>query len=404
MSQTEPPSWWSSEDLKYCSGELYFGSRCLREIAEGGTPVYVLRPQRAVENLRKLQKAVPDFSIYYAIKANRHPFIASGLKNAGISGIDVCSPREAELALSYGFRPEQISYTGTSLSRSDLDFLYSVPGIHVNADSLAALRRILAGNSGKKNVRREIGIRINPELGLGYHQESRLVYSGQDQISKFGILHEQIENAIKLADLYGAAITTVHWHVGCGWLSEQLDQAEKVVQRGMEMAEQFPNLQQINMGGGLGVPLAEEDPEMDLADWGQRVRRLNRDRWKMRIEPGAFLVQNSTVLLIEICTVEEKRGTWFLGINSGFNLLIEPVFYGMPSEAVPLRIADPNKSEYPCRFAGNINEAHDMLPQTVNIPLPKEGDFFALLNAGAYGTSMSSHHCLRQCSREFVVD
>lgn len=404
MSQTEPPSWWSANDLKYCSGELYFGSRCLREIAEKGTPVYVLRPMRAIQNLQKLQKMIPDFSIYYAIKANRHPLIVHGLRTAGISGIDVCSPREAQLALSSGFHPEQISYTGTSMSRSDLDFLYSVPDIHVNVDSLAALRRLLSGNLGKKHVRRKVGIRINPELGLGYHQESRLVYSGKDEISKFGILHEQIEDAIRLADLYGAVISTIHWHVGCGWLTEQLDQVKQVVRRGMEFAECFPDLERINLGGGLGVRLTEEDPEMDLLAWSEMIRRLNRDRWYMMIEPGAFLVQDSTILLVEICTVEKKRGIGFLGINAGFNLLIEPVFYGMPSEAVPLKIPDPEKPKYPCRFAGNINEAHDMLPQKITIPLPEEGDFFALLNAGAYGTSMSSDHCLRQCTREFVVD
>ena len=400
-----PPPWWSAADLDYVSGKLCFGNRTLEEIAAAGTPVYVLRPQRAADNLSLLKNAAPDIAVCYAIKANRHPLVVDRLRRAGIDGIDVCSPAEVQLALSLGIPATQISYTGTSVSNSDLDFLTSVPGLHINVDSLCAMRRLLERTkAGGKQTCPKIGLRINPEMGLGYRQEKRLTYSGADEMSKFGILFEQIPEAIQLAKNFGAVITTLHWHVGCGWLSEQLSEMEAVLARGLQFAECFPDVERVNLGGGLGVPLAADDKPVDLVRWYEIIQRQVRGRYKVQIEPGAFLVQNSTVLLVEVCTVEQKRGTWFVGINSGFNLLIEPVFYGMPSEVVPLVLPKEDRPIVPCRFAGNINEAHDMLPQYLEMALPREGDFFALLNAGAYGTSMASSHCLRGCSREIVVD
>ena len=401
--QDQPPSWWSADDLRYLGGRLVFDDRALEEIARRGTPVFVTRPARAAENLARLRSAAPETAVYYAVKANRHPIIIETLRRSGIDGIDVCSPSEARLALSAGFSPEQISYTGTSVSNADLDFLTSEPGIPVNADSLCGLRRLL--EQASPNIpRRRVGLRVNPELGLGYRQEARLTYSGSGPISKFGVLPEQIPDALSLARSFGAAITTLHWHVGCGWLGDQLSEVEAVLKRGSELAALFPDLERVNLGGGLGVPLCEADVPVDLAAWNRLVERYFGGRWKVMIEPGAYLVQNASLLLCEAATVEPKRGTWYIGLNVGFNLLIEPVFYGMPSEIVPLRAFDSARPTVRCRFVGNINEAHDALPQWPEIPLPAEGDFFALLSAGAYGTSMASSHCLRGEFREVIVD
>ena len=400
-----PSSWWVKNDLRYFSERLTFGNGDLRSFAERFTPTFVVRPKRAVENLALLRTAAPEIDVFYAVKANRHPLILKMLQDAGINGIDICSPNEARLALDAGFAPERLSYTGTSVSNVDLAFLASEPAIHVNADSLAMLRRLLGASSANGKTRRKtVGLRINPELGLGYRDEGRLTYSGAGPISKFGILSEQIGEARRIARSNGAAITTLHSHVGCGWLGNQLEDFESVLRRGIDFAEQFPDLERINLGGGIGVPLAADDIPVDLALWHDTIKKLVAGRWRVCIEPGAFLVQNTTLLLAEVATVEPKRGEWLIGINAGFNLLMEPVFYGMPSEIVPLRLPNPESPKSPCYFVGNINEAHDRHPQRLMIPLPAEGDFFALLNAGAYGTSMASNHCLRDDYHEVVVD
>ncbi|MDO5565992.1 MAG: diaminopimelate decarboxylase, partial [Planctomycetia bacterium] len=286
-----PPLWWSTPDLRFVSERLCFGNRELGDIADQGTPVYVLRPERAASQLAILKKAAPDFAVYYAIKANRHPLVINTLRSNGIDGIDVCSPGEAQLAIANDFLPSQLSYTGTSVSRSDLDYLQANPEIHVNADSLSALRRLLETPRipGMKR-RNRVGLRINPELGLGYRQEKRLTYSGTE-MSKFGILREQIDEACQLAKQYGATITTLHWHVGCGWLHDQKDQVQNVVATGLKFAERFPDLERINLGGGIGVPLVSDDVPVDLDAWSNMVRTQVNGRWQVMLEPGAFLVQ-----------------------------------------------------------------------------------------------------------------
>lgn len=403
----QPPSvWWAKSDLRYLSGRLTFGNVDLATLARRFTPTFVVRPKRAAENLALLRAAASEIDVFYAVKANRHPLILQTLRDAGINGVDVCSPNEARLALAAGFEPERLSYTGTSVSNADLAFLASEPAIHVNADSLAMLRRLLDVAPAADGIarRKTVGVRVNPEIGLGYRDEGRLTYSGTGPISKFGILTEQVDDALQIARSRGAAITTLHWHVGCGWLGNQLEQFETVLRRGIEFAERFPDLDQINLGGGIGVPLAADDTPVDLTAWRDAIRRLVGGRWRVCIEPGAFLVQNTSLLLVEVATVEPKRGEWHVGVNAGFNLLMEPVFYGMPAEIVPLRLPSPEARKSPCYFVGNINEAHDRHPRRLEIPLPAEGDYFALLNAGAYGTSMASNHCLRGDYREETVE
>jgi diaminopimelate decarboxylase len=89
-------------------------------------------------------------------------------------------------------------------------------------------------------------------------------------------------------------------------------------------------------------------------------------------------------------------------VDAGFNVHIEPAFYNLPLHPVPCR-AEPNRPSMRLTIAGNINEALDLLAVDVEIPLPAEGDLIALLNAGGYGSSMSSDHCLRGRFSEYLI-
>ncbi|HWA09030.1 MAG TPA: diaminopimelate decarboxylase [Opitutaceae bacterium] len=392
--------WWQRTDLRYRGGRLHLGAHDLAAFARaGGTPAYAYHAPRVSANFRRLRRALAGAvrrpRVFYAMKSNRFVPLLGVLRAAG-AGVDVCSPEELLLARQCGFPERDISFTGTSLSEDDARVLARHPGVILNCDSLASLRRIARLAPG-----RTVGLRINPGLGLGYRSNRLLRYAGGD-VTKFGIYAEQFPAALALARDAGLRINGLHFHTGCGYLTPQLPVLDRIFARVRGFIRQAPPLDYVNLGGGLGIPLTARDAPLDLARWSAVVRRhFGRDRFTVCVEPGDYLVKDAGVLLLEVNTVEEKAGRHFVGVNGGFNLHLEPAFYDLPLEPVPVVAAPPAARRV--TIAGNINEALDVLARNVRLPRLAEGDVLAFLNAGGYGAAMSSQHCLRGAFREYLL-
>ncbi len=368
--------------------------------AKNGTPLYVYDLSRVAANLRRAKRALKRVTsrsrVFYAMKSNRHPEVLKSLRLAGVDGIDVCSPAELQRAVELGFRENQISYTGTAMSEGDADVLMRFPGVALNCDSLSSIRKI-----GLRDPGRNIGIRIDPSIGVGYRQNRRLQYAG-NEITKFGIPIERVGEAIRLAASLQLEVGGLHVHAGCGFLTPQLPQVRRVMARVAELAATLPALRYLNLGGGWGIPLVKEDKPLDLERWALLAHGYfgtgNTEVW---VEPGDYLVKDSGVLLLTVTEIERRQGREFVGLDGGFNLHPEPVFYDLPLEPVPLSLRNGRKRRV--TLAGNINEAHDLWYQSVLLPPLKEGDVMCFLNAGGYGASMASNHCMRGSFKELAL-
>jgi len=377
------------------------GGQNLAALAKAeGTPLYVYDVKRVFDNLDRirdqLQAVVRHGEVFYAMKSNRHPGLLAALKANGKCGIDVCSPGELELARAIGFEPRQLSYTGTAMSADDLAALSRRPDVTLNLDSRAALRRLAAVSPGHR-----IGLRVNPQLGVGYRQNKRLRYAGSE-ITKFGIAWRELPEALDEAKQLGLIVDGLHVHAGCGFLNRQLPGWERIVARIADLAKGIPGLRYVNLGGGFGIPLVATDRPLDLKLWGEVLKRhLGRARFEVWIEPGDYLVKDAGVLLLEVNDVEQRAGQWFVGLNGGFNLHPEPVFYDLPLWPLPVRVKTGKRQRF--HLAGNINEVHDVWAKDVRHPLPEGGDVWALLNAGGYGAAMSSDHCRRGQGCELLI-
>lgn len=394
--------WWRRDDLEYVDGDLIFAGRSVQALAEAhGTPIYLYNAQRSRQNLERLHAALDGrrirHRVFYAMKSNRYSPFLTYLKTLARCGIDACSPGEMLLAQQCGFLPEEISYTGTSLSNADYETLARNPAVRLNLDSLTAIRRV-----GEMSPGRKIGLRINPALGVGYESNDLLRYSGE-RTTKFGIYREQFGDALALARQYSLDVVGLHLHTGCGYLSKQLPAWKSILREALWFIDRIPDIEYVNVGGGLGIPLVEDDRALDLTEWSGVLAEVFEGRsFEVWVEPGDYIAKDAGVLVLQANLVEQKRDTVFVGVDGGFNIHIEPVVYKLPLEPVPCRRAQTVETGK-VTIAGNINEAMDLLAVGVSLPRIVEGDFIAFLNAGGYGAAMSSNHCMRGQFREMLL-
>jgi diaminopimelate decarboxylase len=387
--------WWERVDLRYEEGQLRLAGHALAELAAAaGGPAFFYNAERVRTKLQMLNDALASTGlrhrVFYAMKANRFAPLLTYVRGTGLAGIDACSPRELQFALSCGFDESDVSYTATSVSNADLDVLARHPRAIVNCDSISTIRRL-----GERCPGREIGLRINPGMGFGYADNEMLQYAGV-KTTKFGIYREHLDEALETATTYGLVVGRVHFHVGIGYLTRQLPRFEEILEVCAEFVDHIGGVHSVNLGGGLGLPHVEQDAPLDLDHWAAIIRRVFGPRGvEVCVEPGDFVVKDGGVLVLQVTSVERKRDTEFVGVDGGFNLAVEPVFYKLPCEPLACRRTDLSAPARKVTIAGNINEALDIWATDVELPPLSEGDYLAFINAGGYASAMSSNHCMR---------
>ncbi|MCW8982930.1 MAG: diaminopimelate decarboxylase, partial [Gammaproteobacteria bacterium] len=331
MEQHNVYDWWQRPDLCYQGGALHFSGHSVQSLAEQfGTPSFVYSGQRIQTNLQRIKQALNNaglgerHTLYYAMKANRFAPLLTMLKQSGLCGIDACSPNEVEHAVGCGFEAKQISFTATSLSRQDFSTLARYSGLFMNCDSIHAIRAW-----GKLKPGSEIGIRVNPAMGIGRACNAKLHYAGCDT-TKFGIYREQFDEALATTKQYGLRVTKIHFHTGCGYLTPELEQWEQVIKSCLWFVDRAGEIERVNVGGGLGVPHLAEDQPLDLDQWAAVLQRqLGTRDLHIEIEPGDYIVKDAGLLLLGKSFVERKQQTTFVGVDAGFNIAPEPAYYDL---------------------------------------------------------------------------
>jgi diaminopimelate decarboxylase len=394
-----PLPWWADNGVtKSASGLVLDGVSLAALAREHGTPLYVYRGSVVRRRLAEMRAALASTGlparIYYAVKANRYRPLLELIRAERDIGIDACSPREVALALEMGFARDEISVTASMLSNRDFD-QFAACGVHLNLDTRSALRRygerVLPGTP--------VGLRLNPGIEVAYRRNPKLAYGN----TKFGIYHEDFESALEAASAAGLTVDTLHVHCGWGMQTDAADAFECALKRLARFARQVPCLRVINVGGGLGARQQEKDEPLALESWSGAIRNcMGELECTIACEPGTFVMVHAGVLVVEVNTVEKKGETNWIGVDAGHNINILAAHYGIPFEVVHIGNPDaPPAHDY--SLAGNINEGSDIFARQVALPEVQEGDLLGLLPAGAYGSSMSSDHCMRGFAREVFL-
>jgi len=313
-SAPDVETWWSRRGLEVRDGRLLVAGRDAEAVArEHGTPLFVYDLARIREQVRALAGAFGRtelaFRLRLALKAQRDPAVLAFVRGLGSVGIDACSPGEVRHALEHGWAPEEISFTGTNLSERDLDVLLDT-GVHVNLDLLSQLERW-----GRRAPGTTVGIRVNPRAGASWSglraEAGESMYAGA-KATKFGILEEQLDDALAIASEHRLAIHTIHFHVGDGFLTDGLPRFEVAVARVAAMTRRVlaagHMITEVNAGGGLGVPQRAEDEPLDVDAYAELLaKHLGPLEVAIGCEPGDFLCKESGVLLAQVVSLDERR-------------------------------------------------------------------------------------------------
>jgi diaminopimelate decarboxylase len=401
-------SWWQRPDLCYISGQLHFAGNSIQDLViEYDTPTFFYSGQRIIDNIQRLRTALDSselrnrYTILYAMKANRFRPLLQLLQKDGFVGIDACSPNEVAHAVKCGFQPTQISFTAGSLSQKDVARLAEFDGLFMDCDSIHAIR-----TWGELKPGSDIGIRINPGMGVNREDNERLQYAG-DVTTKFGIYKEQFLEALECAAQFNLKVTKIHFHTGCGFLTPQLEQLDEVIAACLWFVDSCPCVTKVNIGGGLGVPHVAADSPLVLSEWvAVLVRHFAQRSIHLEMEPGEYIAKDAGILVLGKTFLETKRQTLFLGVDAGFNIAPEPAYYKLPFQPVPLidPMGLPADSLETMMVVGNINEALDVWYEDALLPNMQDQDHLVLINSGAYSSSMASNHCMRGEFKEVLLD
>ena len=351
-----------------------------------GSPVYVYDANKIsaqYERLTKAFAAVPSLRINYAMKALSNVSVLKLMRKLG-AGLDTVSIQEVKLGLHAGFAPEQIIFTPNGVSMEEIEEAASL-GVQLNIDNLSILEQF-----GSKHPQVPVCIRINPHVMAGGN--SKISVGHID--SKFGISIHQIPHILRIVENTKMHINGIHMHTGSDILD--IDVFLYAAEILFDAAKHFRELKFIDFGSGFKVPYKEGDIQTDIEELGEKLSQRFLEFCKLygrdltlAFEPGKFLVSEAGFFLVKVNVVKQTTSTVFAGIDSGFNHLIRPMFYGATHFIENISNPEGKKRFY--SVVGYICET-DTFASNRQIAEISEGDILCFRNAGAYCYTMASNY------------
>ena len=351
-----------------------------------GSPVYVYDANKISAQYERLTKAfatVPSLRINYAMKALSNVSILKLMRKLG-AGLDTVSIQEVKLGLHAGFAPEQIIFTPNGVSMEEIEEAASL-GVQLNIDNLSILEQF-----GSKHPQIPVCIRINPHVMAGGN--SKISVGHID--SKFGISIHQIPHILRIVENTKMHINGIHMHTGSDILD--IDVFLYAAEILFDTAKHFRELKFIDFGSGFKVPYKEGDIQTDIKELGEKLSqrflefcKLYGRNLTLAFEPGKFLVSEAGFFLVKVNVVKQTTSTVFAQIDSGFNHLIRPMFYGATHFIENISNPEGKKRFY--SVVGYICET-DTFASNRQIAEISEGDILCFRNAGAYCYTMASNY------------
>jgi len=380
VAQT-PDAWWMNKREQ------------LLDIAAGKLNAYIY-DRDSVRSAARFMLSLKNVDrVLYAVKAN---FNAELIRLLDAEGCDFecVSPGEVEWLqeVTPGLDLDRILFTPNFAPRDEYAWAFD-KGLLVTLDNLYPLQAWPELFAGRRLV-----VRMDPGQGRGHHEHVKTA----GVHSKFGVPLFEVDELVRLTQEIGVDVVGIHAHSGSGVQDPEAWRSVAVQLVGI--AQRFPKVSAIDLGGGIGVAEKPGDRPFDLLKLDELLTEVRETypQYAIWMEPGRYLVARAGVLLTHVTQVKGKGEMRYIGVGTGMNSLIRPALYGAYHEIINLTRAGEAPSET-ATIVGPICETGDRLGTDRLLPPSREGDVILIANAGAYGYVMSSHYNRREVAPEVVI-
>lgn len=367
-----------------------------------GTPTYVYNADVIRRQYGALDRALAGTShqICFAVKANGNLGVLRVLRDLG-AGADIVSAGELARALTAGFDPAKIVFSGVGKRPDELRAAARARIGHVNVESLDEIAALAAAAEAEA-VTVDVGIRVNPDVSASTHP---YISTGKGGI-KFGVPVDQVvEAARRILAEPRLRLTTLAMHIG-----SQLTDVTPYVQGARRLVELVAavrtegvsTLEVLDVGGGLGIRYRDEEP-LDPRAWAEAVTPVvQATGLALHLEPGRLLVGAAGVLLARVLYRKHSGGKEFVIVDAGMNDLERPSRYQAYHAIVPA-VLRPGAG-LTADVVGPVCETGDFFAIDRALAPIDAGDLVAVLGTGAYGFAMASNYNTRPLPAEVIVE
>ena len=367
-------------------------------MAQYGSPLYVYSRTEIEQNWQQFDEAFGEHPhlICYAVKANSNLAVLNTLANLG-SGFDIVSIGELERVIAAGGMPSRCVFSGVAKAKAEIQKALEIGIYCFNVESVGELERI-------QSVAKEIGImapisiRINPDVDAKTHP---YISTGLKE-NKFGV---DVDTALSLYQMAEQSeylkICGLDYHIGSQISDvlpfiEALDKALELISR---LQSDGIKISHLDLGGGIGISYKDEQT-INISDYVQSV--LSRvGELKILLEPGRAIVGNAGIFVTQVEYLKRNSIKSFAIVDGAMNDLMRPSLYGAYHKAVVVKESS-DSIEGKWDLVGPVCETGDFLAKDRDLKL-KQGDYIAMMSAGAYGFVLSSNYNTRPRVAEVMV-
>jgi diaminopimelate decarboxylase len=366
-----------------------------------GTPLYLYSYRTLIDHYEKLRDAFRKIHplICYSVKANSNLTILKTLVGRG-AGLDIVSGGELFRALKAGCAPSKIVYASVGKTEGEIEAAIRKSILFFNVESFSELLTI---ERIAKKLRKTpaVAIRINPDVEPKTH---KFITTGK-LTNKFGIDFDTARAVFASQRRFPhIAMKGLHIHIG-----SQITESAPYIAAITKMADfiaslkrECVDLEYLNIGGGLGIKYNDESPQTAVEFASKVMPLLDETGLKIILEPGRFIVGQAGILVVKVLYIKKTPLKKFIIVDGGMNDLIRPALYDAYHAVVPLSQIASGALEK-ADVVGPICESGDFFAKDRLLPIVKEGDYLAVMSAGAYGFSMASNYNSRLRSAEVMA-
>ncbi len=378
---------------------LYAESVAVTDLmVEYGSPLYIYSRGQIVSNWQQFDQAFGDHPhlICYAVKANSNLGVLNVLAKLG-SGFDIVSIGELERVIAAGGKPGRCVFSGVSKTKTEIQRALELGIYCFNVESAAELDRV-ESVAKLMSTKAPISIRVNPDVDANTHP---YIATGLKE-NKFGVSFDRALALYKKAefskhlDVFG-----LDYHIG-----SQITEVSpfiKALEKALELISQLKaegiKMSHIDIGGGVGIAYNEEKT-INIEKYVQSVLDKVGDL-EVILEPGRAIVGNAGIFVTQVEYLKQSGVKSFAIIDGAMNDLQRPSLYGSYHQAIA--VEDNSKGiKDTWDLVGPICETGDFLAKDRELTLA-QGDYIALMSAGAYGFVLSSNYNSRPRVAEVMV-